>query len=123
MDTNLINRLNEIQFQSLNQLIDQVAARQLKDFGQITSELKPDGTLITSCDRWSDQHIVNGLSTITNRKEGILSEEGSKLVPASDNTYLIALVGYEESCFFLVNLSSCAAATISPFTSIAAALS
>ena len=64
-------KLDTVQFKALHQLIDQVAARQLEDFGQITSELKPDGTLITNCDRWSDEHIVKGISTITKNKEGV----------------------------------------------------
>ncbi len=82
------NLLNKEQFDSLNLLVDQVAERQLKDFGQINSELKSDGTLITSCDRWSDKHIVEGIAKITNNQEGVLSEEGSKLVP-STNAYWI----------------------------------
>ena len=41
----------------------------------------------------------------------------------NSKTKLIALNGYEESCFILVNLSSCAAATIFPSIKIEAALS
>ena len=78
MNHNLFHKLDAVQFEKLNQLVDQVSERQLKDFGKISSELKPDGTLITSCDRWSDEYIVQGISSITNHKEGVLSEEGSK---------------------------------------------
>ena len=83
------NLLDKEQFNSLNLLVDQVAERQLKDFGQITSELKSDGTLITSCDRWSDKHIVEGIAKLTNNKEGVLSEEGSKLVPSSNAYWIV----------------------------------
>ena len=83
------HKLDAVQFDELNKLVDQVAERQLKDFGKIKSELKPDGTLITSCDRWSDEHIVKGISTITNQKEGVLSEEGSKIVPSSNAYWVV----------------------------------
>ncbi len=82
-------QLNESQLQSLNRLVDDVARRQLKDFGKISSELKPDGTLITSCDRWSDKYLVEGLSKLTNDEEGILSEEGSKTVPSSKAYWIV----------------------------------
>ena len=58
MGKDLSMELNNEQFDSLNNLVNEVAERQLKDFGQINSELKPDGSLITSCDLWSDEHIV-----------------------------------------------------------------
>ena len=77
------NSLDSKQIKSINELIDIVGERQLKDFGQISSDIKPDGTLITDCDRWSDQTIVDGIKKITYNKEGVLSEEGSKKVPNS----------------------------------------
>ena len=89
MNHNLFHKLDAVQFEKLNQLVDQVSERQLKDFGKISSELKPDGTLITSCDRWSDEYIVQGISSITNHKEGVLSEEGSKIVPSSDAYWVV----------------------------------
>ena len=46
--------LSPEQLTEVHQLIDRVRSRQLKDFGQIASDVKPDGTLITECDRWSD---------------------------------------------------------------------
>ena len=88
MGKDLSMELNSEQFDSLHNLVNEVAERQLKDFGQINSELKPDGSLITSCDRWSDEHIVKGISRITNNQEGILSEEGSKIIP-STNAYWV----------------------------------
>ena len=62
-------------------MIDRVRSRQLQDFGQIASDVKPDGTLITECDRWSDAEIVNGLSLIA-PGEGVLSEEGVRAFPS-----------------------------------------
>ncbi len=81
--------LSKLQIISINELIDQVAKRQLLDFGNINTELKNDGTLITNCDRWSDEYIVNGLSKITSREEGVLSEEGSKKVPNSSAYWVV----------------------------------
>ncbi len=81
--------LNQDQFDSLHDLVNEVAERQLKDFGQVNSELKADGTLITSCDRWSDEHIVQGISKITNNKEGVLSEEGSKKIPSTSAYWVV----------------------------------
>ena len=74
--------LSPEQLSEVHQLIDRVRSRQLQDFGQIASDVKPDGTLITECDRWSDAEIVNGLSLIA-PGEGVLSEEGSQSVPSS----------------------------------------
>ena len=89
MNNDLFHKLDAVQFDELHKLVDQVAERQLKDFGKIKSELKPDGTLITSCDRWSNEHLVKGISTITNHKEGVLSEEGSKIVPSSNAYWIV----------------------------------
>ena len=58
------NPLSDSQLKSINDLVDEVGKRQLQDFGQINSDIKPDGTLITECDRWSDKKIVQGLSKI-----------------------------------------------------------
>ena len=55
------NPLSNSQLQSIHELVDEVGKRQLQDFGQINSDIKPDGTLITECDRWSDKTIVQGL--------------------------------------------------------------
>tara|TARA_Y100001968_G_C19299382_1_gene688282 strand:+ start:304 stop:1119 length:816 start_codon:yes stop_codon:yes gene_type:complete len=80
--------LNKDQFNALNILIDTVADRQRKDFGHISSDLKSDGTLITECDRWSDKTIVEGLSNIA-KGEGVLSEEGTKIVPSSSSYWVV----------------------------------
>ena len=72
--------LSDDQLGAVHQLLDRIRARQLKDFGQIGSDVKPDGSLITDCDRWSDAALVEGLVSIA-PGEGVLSEEGSKTVP------------------------------------------
>tara|TARA_Y100001968_G_scaffold266413_1_gene255923 strand:+ start:24049 stop:24873 length:825 start_codon:yes stop_codon:yes gene_type:complete len=87
-NNNLDMSLQDSQINSLNALIDKIAARQLKDFGNINTDLKPDGTLITDCDRWSDLEIVSGIQKIA-PNEGILSEEGSKLVPDSNAFWVV----------------------------------
>ena len=43
---------------ALHELVDRVAERQRADFGQIASTVKPDGSLVTDCDRWSDATIA-----------------------------------------------------------------
>ena len=74
--TNLTNK----QLRELDSLFELVSQRQLKDFGNISASNKHDGSLITSCDLWSDQTIVDGLASIV-PDEGVLSEEGEKSIP------------------------------------------
>ena len=74
--------LSTDQLSATHELIDRIRERQLRDFGQISSDVKPDGTLITECDRWSDEQIVSGLASIA-PGEGVLSEEGRTEVPVS----------------------------------------
>lgn len=81
-------KLSSRQLSSVHQLLDRVADRQRQDFGNIASDIKPDGTLITSCDRWSDATLVEGLSQIA-PGEGVLSEEGSQLVPDSSAYWVV----------------------------------
>lgn len=69
-------------------LLDRVADRQRQDFGQLDSEAKADGSLITACDRWSDATLVEGLSQIF-PGEGVLSEEGDQSVPASQAYWVV----------------------------------
>ena len=71
--TNLTNK----QLKALDSLFELVSKRQVKDFGNISASNKADGSLITSCDLWSDKTIVDGLSSIA-PNEGVLSEEGEK---------------------------------------------
>ena len=68
--TNLTNK----QLSELDSLFELVSQRQTKDFGNISASNKADGSLLTSCDLWSDKTIVDGLASIA-PGEGVLSEE------------------------------------------------
>ncbi|MGC6482754.1 MAG: inositol monophosphatase family protein [Synechococcus sp.] len=72
----------------MHQLLDRVAERQRQDFGHIAADLKADGTLITTCDRWSDEAITAGLDLIA-PGEGVLSEEGSTCVPSTQAYWVV----------------------------------
>jgi len=85
---NLKNKLSKEQIDELSDLFEIISERQLKDFGNISASNKSDGSLITSCDIWSDKTIVNGLSKIA-PKEGVLSEEGEKRIPESDAFWIV----------------------------------
>ena len=85
---NSINKLNNQQLKDLNELFGTVCERQLQDFGNIGASNKADGSLITSCDLWSDKTIVEGLSRIA-PNEGVLSEEGSKTIPSGDAFWIV----------------------------------
>ncbi len=80
--------LNKRQMTAIHLLLDEVSQRQCNDFGNISSDTKADGTLITECDRWSDKKIVKALTDIANQ-EGVLSEEGNKKVPDSDAYWVV----------------------------------
>ena len=86
--TQISNPLSTSQLNSIQELVDEVGKRQLQDFGQINSDIKPDGTLITECDRWSDKRIVEGLDIIASG-EGVLSEEGNKSIPRSREFWVV----------------------------------
>ena len=70
---NLPNLTNK-QINELEALFELVSERQIKDFGNISASNKADGSLITSCDLWSDNTIVDALAKIA-PNEGVLSEE------------------------------------------------
>ena len=78
----------DLALERLNALIDRVAERQRLDFGQLDSESKADGSLITACDRWSDATLVAGLAALF-PGEGVLSEEGDQSVPASSAYWVV----------------------------------
>lgn len=80
--------LSSQQLNAVHQLLDRVAERQRQDFGNIVCDLKPDGTLITTCDRWSDEAISEGIAAIA-PGEGVLSEEGLKCVPSSQAYWVV----------------------------------
>jgi myo-inositol-1(or 4)-monophosphatase len=72
----------------LEALLDHVAERQRSDFGHVAATVKADGSLITSCDRWSDETLVRGLADLF-PAEGILSEEGRLQVPSSSAYWVV----------------------------------
>jgi len=72
--------LTNKQLSELDSLFELVSQRQIKDFGNISASNKEDGSLVTSCDLWSDKTIVDGLASIA-PDEGVLSEEGGKSIP------------------------------------------
>jgi myo-inositol-1(or 4)-monophosphatase len=69
-------------------LLDHVASRQRLDFGHMAAEAKADGSLITPCDRWSDETLVRGLDRLY-PGEGVLSEEGDKLIPSTPSYWVV----------------------------------
>ncbi len=82
--TNLTQR----QLIELDKLFELISQRQLNDFGNISAQNKSDGSLITSCDLWSDKTIVEGLASIAPR-EGVLSEEGGKIIPETNAYWIV----------------------------------
>ena len=80
--------LTNKQLRELESLFKKVSKRQIKDFGNISASNKSDGSLITSCDLWSDKTIVNGLASIA-PDEGVLSEEGGKLIPSTKAYWVV----------------------------------
>ena len=57
-------KLTNNQLSKLDSLFELVSQRQIKDFGNISANNKADGSLITSCDLWSDKTIVDGIASI-----------------------------------------------------------
>ena len=80
--------LTNNQLRELDSLFKEVSKRQIKDFGNISASNKSDGSLITSCDLWSDKTIVDGLASIA-PDEGVLSEEGGKLIPNTKAYWIV----------------------------------
>ena len=80
--------LTNQQLKDLDSLFKVVSDRQLKEFGNISASNKSDGSLVTSCDLWSDKTIVDALSIIA-PDEGVLSEEGGKLVPKTNAYWIV----------------------------------
>ena len=82
------NNLTNQQLKDLDSLFQLVSDQQLKDFGNISASNKSDGSLVTNCDLWSDKTIVEALSIIA-PNEGVLSEEGGKLVPKTSAYWIV----------------------------------
>lgn len=66
----------------------QVGTRLLQEYGQVQATAKEDGSLVTRCDRWSDQHLRDAIAS-TFPEHGLLSEEGTHLFPAQDWCWII----------------------------------
>ena len=81
-------KLTNKQLSELDSLFQEVSQRQIKDFGNISASNKEDGSLITSCDLWSDKTIVDGLASIA-PDEGVLSEEGGKSIPTTKAYWVV----------------------------------
>jgi len=73
---------------ALEALLDRVAERQRGDFGHMASRAKPDGSLITACDQWSDATLVEGLAALF-PGEGVLSEEGDQCLPGTPSYWVV----------------------------------
>lgn len=69
-------------------LLDRVGDRQRADFGHVVSDVKADGSLITACDRWSDEALVRGLAEHY-PDDGVLSEEGDRRVPPTPAYWVV----------------------------------
>ena len=67
--------LTKKQLDELDSLFEFVSQRQIKDFGNISASNKADGSLVTSCDLWSDKNNRRWYYSIA-PDEGVLSEEG-----------------------------------------------
>ena len=80
--------LTNKQLSELDSLFELVSKRQINDFGNISASNKADGSLVTSCDLWSDKTIVNGLASIA-PDEGVLSEEGGKSIPKTSAYWVV----------------------------------
>ena len=80
--------LTNKQLSELDSLFELVSKRQINDFGNISASNKPDGSLVRSCDLWSDKTIVNGLASIA-PNEGVLSEEGGKSIPKTSAYWVV----------------------------------
>ena len=80
--------LTNKQLNELDSLFEFVSERQIQDFGNISASNKADGSLVTSCDLWSDKTIVNGLASIA-PDEGVLSEEGGKSIPNTSAYWVV----------------------------------
>ena len=74
------NNLTNQQLKDLDSLFNLVSNRQLKDFGNISASNISDGSLVTSCDLWSDKTIVQGLSKIADAESEEYSYKNLKNV-------------------------------------------
>jgi myo-inositol-1(or 4)-monophosphatase len=69
-------------------LTHEVGQTLLADFGQVHTEEKQDGSLVTRCDRWADQTLCQRLAAQF-PDHGLLSEETSHIFPGQDWCWVI----------------------------------
>lgn len=65
-----------------------VGQKLLVDFGQVQADLKADGSLVTRCDRWSDDTLRQAIKAQF-PDHGVLSEEVEHIFPATDWCWII----------------------------------
>lgn len=65
-----------------------VGAQLLNDFGQVQAAEKPDGSLVTQADRWSDDELRSAIAQAF-PDHGVLSEEVEHIFPATDWCWII----------------------------------
>ena len=68
-------------FEFAESITREVGTQILQDFGQVTPDEKADGSLVTRCDRWSDDRIRGAIAQ-TFPDHGVLSEEVSHIYPS-----------------------------------------
>lgn len=65
-----------------------IGTKILQDFGHIQASHKPDGSLVTQADKWSDEEIRNAISD-TFPSHDVLSEEGEHLFSGKEWCWVI----------------------------------
>ena len=65
-----------------------VGQRLQAEFGQVQADVKADGSLVTRCDRWSDDTLRSAIRGAF-PDHGILSEEVEHIFPATDWCWII----------------------------------
>ncbi len=65
-----------------------VGQKLMADFGQVQADLKTDGSLVTRCDRWSDDTLRAAIRDAF-PDHGVLSEEVEHIFPATDWCWII----------------------------------
>ena len=69
-------------------ITETVGQKLRSDFGQVQADLKADGSLVTRCDRWSDDTIRAAIGEKF-PDHGVLSEEVEHVFPAADWCWII----------------------------------
>ncbi|RUT05121.1 inositol monophosphatase [Dulcicalothrix desertica PCC 7102] len=67
---------------------EKVGSQLIQDFGQVSSDQKADGSLVTKADKWADQAIRDTIIANFNGY-GILTEEGNKVLPDTNWCWVV----------------------------------